>query len=201
MTAVGVVVPFWLFQAGSFQRMSEQLAIYEPEHFSKLPIQPALDEKGEWIIVEVQMPDRIVHVKVWYVNVGNIKLYLLDTDDDSNEDRDRSITHHLYGGDNENRLKQEMVLGLGGIRALEKLGIQSDIYHCNEGHAAFISLERIYRIKSQYKLDYSEAKEIVRASTLFTTHTPVPAGHDSFPDEIFKAYMNPVALQLGITMD
>jgi alpha-glucan phosphorylase-like protein len=107
----------------------------------------------------------------------------------------------LYGVDNENRLKQEMVLGLGGIRTLERLGIQSDIYHCNEGHAAFIGLERIFRIKSLYKLDYSEAKEIVRASTLFTTHTPVPAGHDSFPDEIFKAYMYPVAQQLGITMD
>jgi alpha-glucan phosphorylase-like protein len=135
------------------------------------------------------------------VNVGNIKLYLLDTDYEGNLDQDRSITHHLYGGDNENRLKQEMVLGLGGIRALEKIGIQSDIYHCNEGHAAFIGLERIFLIKNQAKLDYSEAKEIVRASTLFTTHTPVPAGHDSFPDDLFKSYMDPIALQLGITMD
>jgi len=200
MTAVGLLYRFGYFKQ-VISTNGEQLAIYEPEHFSKLAIQPALDEKGDWIIVEVQMPDRIVYVKVWYVNVGNVKLYLLDTDDDSNDDRDRSITHHLYGGDNENRLKQEMVLGLGGIRALERLGIQSDIYHCNEGHAAFIGLERIYRIKSQSKLDYSEAKEIVRASTLFTTHTPVPAGHDSFPDETFKAYMNPVAQQLGISMD
>ncbi|HWR99798.1 MAG TPA: alpha-glucan family phosphorylase, partial [Prolixibacteraceae bacterium] len=188
MTAIGL-----LYRYGYFKQVistnGEQLATYEPEHFSKIPIQPALNEQGEWIVVEIKMPDRIVSVRVWYVNVGNVKLYLLDTDFDSNLDEDRAITHHLYGGDNENRLKQEMVLGLGGIRALESLGIESDIYHCNEGHAAFIGLERMFLIKNKSKLDYSEAKEIVRASTLFTTHTPVPAGHDSFPDQLFKAYM------------
>jgi len=198
MTAIGLLYRFGYFKQ-VISTNGEQLANYEPEHFSKLPIQPALDAEGEWIIVEVQMPNRIVYVRVWYVNVGNLKLYLLDTDYEGNQDSDRYITHHLYGGDNENRLKQEMVLGLGGIRALERLGIQSDIYHCNEGHAAFIGLERIFLIKNQYNLTYSEAKEIVRASTLFTTHTPVPAGHDSFPDELFAAYMNPIALQLGIT--
>jgi alpha-glucan phosphorylase-like protein len=200
MTAIGL-----LYRYGYFKQVistnGEQLATYEPEHFSKIPIQPALDEKGEWIIVEVKMPDRIVLVRVWYVNVGSVKLYLLDTDTENNQEEDRSITHHLYGGDNENRLKQEMVLGLGGIRALERLGIQSDIYHCNEGHAAFIGLERITNIKNKSLLNYSEAKEVVRASTLFTTHTPVPAGHDSFPDALFTSYMNPVADQLGITMD
>lgn len=200
MTAFGL-----LYRYGYFKQVistnGEQLATYEPEHFSKIPIQPALNEQGEWIVVEIKMPDRVVSVRVWYVNVGNIKLYLLDTDFDSNLDEDRSITHHLYGGDNENRLKQEMVLGLGGIRAMESLGIESDIYHCNEGHAAFIGLERMFLIKNKSKLDYTEAKEIVRASTLFTTHTPVPAGHDSFPDQLFVSYMNPVALQLGITMN
>jgi alpha-glucan phosphorylase-like protein len=200
MTAIGLLYRFGYFKQ-VISANGEQLANYEPEHFSKLPIQPALDSNGEWIIVEVLMPGRIVYVRVWLVNVGNIKLYLLDTDYEGNLDQDRSITHHLYGGDNENRLKQEMVLGLGGIRALERIGIQSDIYHCNEGHAAFIGLERIFLIKNQSKLDYSEAKEIVRASTLFTTHTPVPAGHDSFPDDLFKSYMDPIALQLGITMD
>ena len=200
MTAVGL-----LYRYGYFKQVistnGEQLANYEPEHFSKLPIQPALDETGEWIIVQLEMPERIVYVRVWYVNIGNLKLYLLDTDYEGNLEQDRYITHHLYGGDNENRLKQEMVLGLGGIHALEKLGIQSDIYHCNEGHAAFIGLERINLIKTKFNLTYSEAKEIVRASTLFTTHTPVPAGHDSFPDELFNSYMNPVAIKLGITMD
>ncbi len=200
MTAVGL-----LYRYGYFKQVistnGEQLANYDPEHFSKIPIQPALDEKGDWIIVEIKMPDRIVLARVWYVNVGNVKLYLLDTDTENNQEEDRTITHHLYGGDNENRLKQEMILGLGGIRALERLGIQSDIYHCNEGHAAFIGLERISNIKNNSSLNYSEAKEVVRASTLFTTHTPVPAGHDSFPDDLFKSYMDPVAVQLGITMD
>jgi alpha-glucan phosphorylase-like protein len=200
MTAIGLLYRFGYFKQ-VISTNGEQLANYEPEHFSKIPIQPAMDEKGEWITVEVRMPNRIVYARVWYVNVGNIKLYLLDTDFEGNDEQDRSITHHLYGGDNENRLKQEMILGLGGIRALEMLGIQSDIYHCNEGHAAFIGLERIYNIKTKSNLDYSEAKEIVRASTLFTTHTPVPAGHDSFPDELFKSYMDPIALQLQITMD
>ena len=200
MTAVGL-----LYRYGYFKQVissnGEQLAVYEPEHFSKIPIQPALDEKGDWISVEVQLPHASVYVRVWYVNVGNVKLYLLDTDSEHNQEADRSITHHLYGGDNENRLKQEMILGLGGIRALEKLGIDFDIYHCNEGHAAFIGLERIGLIKNKFALNYSEAKEIVRSSTLFTTHTPVPAGHDSFPDELFTSFMNPVALQLGISME
>lgn len=200
MTAIGLLYRFGYFKQ-VISANGEQLAIYEPEHFSKLPIQPALDEKGEWIIVEVQMPDRLVFVRVWSVYVGNVMLYLLDTDYEGNQEQDKSITHYLYGGDNENRLKQEMVLGLGGIRALERLGIQSDIYHCNEGHAAFIGLERISLLIKQSNLEYSEAKEIVRASTLFTTHTPVPAGHDSFPDDLFRSYMNPVALQLGLTMD
>ncbi len=200
MTAIGLLYRFGYFKQ-VISANGEQLANYEPEHFSKLPIQPALDDSGEWIVVEIQMPGRVVYVRVWYVSVGNVRLYLLDTDYEGNLDQDRSITHHLYGGDNENRLKQEMVLGLGGIRALERLGIQSDIYHCNEGHAAFIGLERMFIIQNQSKLDYSEAKEIVRASTLFTTHTPVPAGHDSFPDDLFKSYMNPVALQLGVTLD
>ena len=200
MTAIGLLYRFGYFKQ-VISSNGEQLANYEPEHFSKIPIQPALDEKGEWITVEVRMPNRIVYSRAWYVNVGNTKLYLLDTDFEGNDEQDRSITHHLYGGDNENRLKQEMILGLGGIRALEMLGIESDIYHCNEGHAAFIGLERIYNIKTKSNLDYSEAKEIVRASTLFTTHTPVPAGHDSFPDELFKSYMDPIALQLQITMD
>ena len=200
MTAIGL-----LYRYGYFKQVissnGEQLATYEPEHFSKIPIQPALDDNGDWISVEVQLPHGAVYVRVWYVNVGNVKLYLLDTDSEHNQEQDRSITHHLYGGDNENRLKQEMILGLGGIRALEKLGTEFDIYHCNEGHAAFIGLERIGLIKDKYALNYSEAKEIVRASTLFTTHTPVPAGHDSFPDELFKSYMNPVALELGISME
>lgn len=200
MTGIGL-----LYRYGYFKQVisnnGEQLAQYDPEHFSKLPIQPVMDENGEWITVSVEMPGRTVFVHVWSVNVGSVKLYLLDTDFDANQEYDRFITHHLYGGDNENRLKQEMVLGLGGIRALEKIGIQADIYHCNEGHAAFIGLERMVNYKQKTNLSFDEAKEMVRASNLFTTHTPVPAGHDSFPDELFRLYMEGMCNNLEISME
>jgi alpha-glucan phosphorylase-like protein len=130
-----------------------------------------------------------------------VKLYLLDTDHEANQDEDRFITHHLYGGDNENRLKQEMVLGLGGIRTLKRLGIEAEIYHCNEGHAAFIGLERMKMLQKEAGLTFPEAKEVVRASTLFTTHTPVPAGHDSFHEDLFTHYMGFIPDQLEISLD
>jgi alpha-glucan phosphorylase-like protein len=126
---------------------------------------------------------------------------LLDTDFEANSDEDRFVTHHLYGGDNENRLKQEMLLGLGGIRALKRLGYQTDIYHCNEGHAALIGLERMSDLVSEKGLLYAEAKEVVRASTLFTTHTPVPAGHDSFYQDMFRNYMYKFPERIGISWD
>src|SRR5690606_3666855 len=128
---------------------------------------------------------------------GSVKLFLLDTDLPENQEQDRFITHHLYGGDNENRLKQEILLGIGGIRALIKLGYNSQIYHCNEGHAAFIGLERLSTIMENYNLNFPEAKEVVRSSTVFTTHTPVPAGHDSFHDDMFKHYMEPFSKKMG----
>lgn len=198
MTGVGLLYRYGYFKQ-VISNSGEQIAHYDAEHFSKLPIQPVLDKNGDWITVSVDLPGRTVFIHVWVVNVGNVKLYLLDTDFDANQEQDRFITHHLYGGDNENRLKQEIVLGLGGIRALEKIGVQSDIYHCNEGHAAFISLERIWNLISQKELNFAEAKEMVRASTLFTTHTPVPAGHDAFPDDLFKLYMGKMADRLEIS--
>ena len=113
---------------------------------------------------------------------GRTELYLLDTDHDLNQDEDRRFTYHLYGGDWENRLKQEILLGIGGIRLLNTLEIKPDVYHCNEGHAAFIGIERINNLIKRRKLSFSEALEVVRSSSLFTTHTPVPAGHDAFPE-------------------
>ena len=200
MTGIGLLYRYGYFKQ-IISRQGEQLAQYDSEHFSKIPIQPAMDENGDWVTIDIEMPGRTVFAHVWSVNVGNIKLYLLDTDYDANRDPDRFITHHLYGGDNENRLKQEMVLGLGGIRLLEKIGINSDIYHCNEGHAAFIGLERIKVLMENSNLSFSEAKEIVRSSTLFTTHTPVPAGHDAFHDDLFKLYMSKMAQRMGISID
>ena len=200
MTGIGLLYRYGYFKQ-IISMQGEQIAQYDSEHFSKIPIQPVMDENGDWITIDIEMPGRTVFAHVWSVNVGNIKLYLLDTDYDANRDPDRFITHHLYGGDNENRLKQEMVLGLGGIRLLEKMGIKSDIYHCNEGHAALIGLERIRMLMENSNLSFAEAKEIVRASTLFTTHTPVPAGHDSFHDDLFKLYMSKMAQLMGIDIE
>jgi alpha-glucan phosphorylase-like protein len=202
---VNLVAVGLLYRYGYFQQTlgynGEQIANYEAQHFSKIPVQPAIDSNGEWISVEVAFPGRKLIARVWQVNIGSTKLYLLDADHPENDDYDRTVTHHLYGGDNENRLKQEMLLGLGGIRALNKLGYKSDIFHCNEGHAAFIGIERIADYTKNLGLTYAEAKELVRASTVFTTHTPVPAGHDSFHVDLLKHYLDKFPEKVGLNWD
>lgn len=194
-----------LYRYGYFRQNisinGEQLSNYDAQQFSKIPVQPAYDKDGNWIQVQVEYPGRELQAHVWQVNIGSVKLFLLDTDFDANSDEDRFVTHHLYGGDNENRLKQEMLLGLGGMRALKKLGYEMDIYHCNEGHAAMIGLERMADLILDKGLKYAEAKEVVRASTLFTTHTPVPAGHDAFYQDMFKHYMYWYPEKIGISWD
>ncbi|MDC1107066.1 alpha-glucan family phosphorylase [Prolixibacteraceae bacterium] len=200
MTGVGL-----LYRYGYFTQVingkGEQNALYEEETFTKIPVKPVYDKNGEWVIVDVDLPNRKVFIRVWEVKIGSISLLLLDTDFESNQDYDRSITHHLYGGDNENRLKQEIVLGIGGIKALQRCEVKSDIYHCNEGHAAFICLERIIGYIAEEKLSFYEALELVKATNLFTTHTPVPAGHDAFHVDIFRTYFYHYAPQLGISFD
>ena len=131
----------------------------------------------------------MMYAKVWRVDVGRIPLYLLDTDFEENLESDRTITHQLYGGDNENRIKQELLLGIGGIRMLDQLGIKPTIYHSNEGHSAFIGLERLRKLIQIDHLNFAQALEVVRASTLFTTHTPVPAGHDTFSEDVLRRYL------------
>ena len=200
LTGVGLLYRYGYFRQ-NISIAGEQLSYYDAQQFTKIPVLPAFDKNGEWVSIEVEFPGRIVTARVWQVNVGSIKLFLLDTDFDGNSDEDRFVTHHLYGGDNENRLKQEMLLGLGGIRLLKKLGIESDIYHCNEGHAAMIGLERIKDLVADKGLKYAEAKEVVRASTLFTTHTPVPAGHDSFHQDLFQRYMEKYPEKVEITWE
>ncbi len=197
LVAVGLLYRYGYFKQ-TLNLHGEQMANYEAQHFSKIPVKPALDTNGEWIEVEVDYPGRKLVARVWEVNVGKVKLYLLDADIDANLEQDRFVTHHLYGGDNENRLKQEMLLGLGGIKALEKLGYQSNIYHCNEGHAAFIGIQRIANLVANNKLTFAEAKEVVSSSTVFTTHTPVPAGHDSFHNDLFKYYMGYFPEKMGL---
>jgi glycogen phosphorylase len=197
LTAVGLLYRYGYFKQ-ALNLHGEQMAAYEFQDFSKIPVQPALDQNGEWLKINVELPGRTLNARVWQVNVGSVKLFLLDADLSENQEQDRSVTHHLYGGDNENRLKQEILLGIGGIRALNKLNHNSEIYHCNEGHAAFIGLQRLSDIMEKHSLNFLEAKEVVRASTVFTTHTPVPAGHDSFHDDLFKYYMESFAKKLGM---
>ena len=200
LTAVGLLYRYGYFRQ-NISSSGEQLSNYDAQQFSKIPVSPAYDKNGNWVSVQVEYPGRNVTARVWQVNVGAIKLYLLDTDFEANSDEDRFVTHHLYGGDNENRLKQEMLLGLGGIRALKRMGYEMEIYHCNEGHAAMIGLERMADLVAEKGLLFAEAKEIVRASTLFTTHTPVPAGHDAFYQDMFRNYMQKFTSRLGVSWE
>lgn len=200
MTAVGLLYRYGYFT----QRLSnagDQEAGYEAQNFDKLPITAVRDEAGNWKTVQVNFPGRTVTARIWRCDVGRTELYLLDTDHDLNLAEDRSITYHLYGGDWDNRLKQELLLGIGGIRALETLGIKSDVYHCNEGHAAFIGLERARNFIYENDLSFSEALECVRSSSLFTTHTPVPAGHDAFDEGMIRQYLSHYPDRLKITWE
>jgi alpha-glucan phosphorylase-like protein len=149
--------------------------------------------------ISIVLPGRILYAQVWQASVGRIKLYLMDTDIPENSYADRTITHHLYGGDWENRFKQELLLGVGGIRLMKEIGIEADVYHCNEGHAAFLSLERLRILVQEQGLSFHQAMEVVRSSSLFTTHTPVPAGHDSFDEDLMRTYISHYPERLNIT--
>ena len=200
MCAVGFLYRYGYFSQ-SLSMDGSQIANYDAQNFNQLPIERVYEEDGVTpLVIHVPYIDYYVHANVWKVNVGRVPLYLLDTDFDMNSEFDKPITHKLYGGDWENRLKQEILLGIGGMIALEKMGIKKDIYHCNEGHAALCNLYRLTQyIKTGYT--YEEALEIVRASSLYTVHTPVPAGHDYFDEALFGKYMRGYASQLNITWD
>lgn len=198
MTAVGFLYRYGYFTQ-SLSIDGQQIANYEAQHFGNLPITQVMNDDGTPMILEVPFHDRIIYSHIWKVAVGRVNLYLMDTDFDSNSEFDRSITHHLYGGDWENRMKQEFMLGIGGILLLNKLGIKKDVYHMNEGHAALISVQRLLDYIREEGLTFQEALEVVRASSLYTVHTPVPAGHDYFDEALIGKYMSPIVLELGIT--
>ena len=179
----------------------QQVAAYDQQNFAQTLAKPVRNQNGKWQSIGVAFPGRTVKARIWRADIGRTELYLLDTDFEDNNAEDRSITHHLYGGDWENRFKQEMILGIGGVRALEKIGIHPNIYHLNEGHAAFAGLERLRSNMIETKLSFAESMELVRASSLFTTHTPVPAGHDSFPEDMMRTYMAHYPERLGITWE
>ena len=190
---VNLVAVGFLYRFGYFTQVISgqgyQVANYDAQDFMKIPATPVMDADGNWITTSVAFPGRTITARVWKVEVGRTDLYLLDTDYEANIPEDREVTYHLYGGNWENRLKQELLLGVGGIRALRKLGIDTQVYHCNEGHAAFTGLERLREYIEKDNLDFSEALEVVRASSLFTTHTPVPAGHDAFEEGMLRQYI------------
>ncbi len=197
MTAVGFLYRYGYF-AQSLSMDGQQIANYEAQNFAQLPITMLTEPDGTPMILEVPYPGRTIFCHVWQVNVGRMKLYLLDTDFDMNSEFDRSITHQLYGGDWENRMKQEYLLGIGGIYMLEKLGIKADIYHANEGHAALLNLQRLVNYVKQ-GLSFNVALEMVRATSIYTVHTPVPAGHDYFDESLAGKYLGEFPSKLGIS--
>ena len=190
---VNLVAVGLLYRYGYFNQVLSaqgyQVAGYDAQDFTKIPAVPVLDEEGNWVTTSVAFPGRKITARLWKVEVGRTDLYLMDADYEANTPEDREVTYHLYGGSWENRLKQELLLGVGGIRALRRLGLDPQVYHCNEGHAAFIGMERLREYIEKDNLDFSEALEVVRASSLFTTHTPVPAGHDAFEEGMLRQYI------------
>ena len=199
MCAVGFLYRFGYFKQ-SLSMDGQQIANYEAQNFNTLPLERQLDKDGNPLVVSVPYVNYQVHAYVWRVNVGRIPLYLLDTDNELNSEFDRPITHALYGGDWENRLKQEILLGIGGMLTLKALGIKKNIYHCNEGHAALCNLQRLCDYIDT-GLTFNQAIELVRASGLYTCHTPVPAGHDYFEESLFGKYMGGYPAKLGISWD
>jgi starch phosphorylase len=181
----------FLYPQGYFRQRIDvhgwQQAIYEKIHFSEVPVRPALNSEGRQVMISVELPGRTVYARVWHIQVGRVALYLLDTDVVLNGHGDRELTARLYGGDQETRIAQEFVLGIGGVRALRALGIYPTVWHINEGHCAFLVLERIRELVAR-GLSFAAAREAVAANTVFTTHTPVPAGNDAFPFELVERY-------------
>ncbi|MFT7121571.1 MAG: alpha-glucan phosphorylase-like protein [Neolewinella sp.] len=193
-----------LYRYGYFnQELSmngDQIHLYPAQKFTQLPVEPVRNTDGTWMKVSVPIQGRIVQAKIWRLPIGRISLYLLDTDHEDNSADDRALTHMLYGGDNEHRLKQEILLGIGGVRAIEAMNLQPEVYHLNEGHAGFLSIERL-KNHVDNGMQFSEAVEAVRASSLYTTHTPVPAGHDHFPEHMLRNYLYNYAADLGISWE
>jgi len=194
-----------LYRHGYFTQcidsQGQQIATYLETRFEDLCVEPALDKAGNALLVQVDLPGRKLNLKLWRVKVGHIQMLLLDADVSSNSEEDRKITYQLYGGGLENRIKQEICLGIGGVRGLKAIGVEPTVWHVNEGHAAFSLLERVHEHMTIHSLSFDEAVEAVRISSVFTTHTAVPAGHDLFPVDMFKNYFSDYARNTGMEMD
>src|SRR6266571_4103715 len=193
-----------LYRHGYFKQQINkdgwQEAVNLNQNFHDLPIREV--RRGDSnLLVSVTLLGREVFSKIWELHVGRIALYLLDTDIPENNTEDRLITAELYGGDLEMRIRQEVMLGIGGVKALTALGIDPEVFHMNEGHSAFLSLERIRLNVVENKLDFYSALQVVASANVFTTHTPVPAGNDAFPREMMKRYFGESVTQLQIPFD
>ena len=207
-TASDMHLPFvgvgLLYRQGYFLQTIDsegrQAATYRDSDFDELPVMPAVLDSGEEVHIQVELPGRRVEVKVWQARVGLIKLYLLDTDLERNTPHDRDIAHRLYGGDRTTRIEQEIILGIGGVRALQALGLHPTVWHMNEGHAAFMILERIRQLVRQ-GLDFAGAFEAAANNTVFTTHTAVPAGHDHFAEDMIRQYFGNCANEIGCNIE
>jgi glycogen phosphorylase/synthase len=191
-----------LYRYGYFRQTlsahGDQVNTYNPQKFTHMPLKPVRTTSGDWLKITVALPGRNLYAKVWKLDVGRIPLYLMDCDIEENSEADRFVTHQLYGGDWDTRFKQELLLGVGGIRMIRALGLTPDIYHCNEGHAAFIGIERLRLLVGEARFSFDQALEMVRATQLFTTHTPVPAGHDAFSEDVLRTYIPHYAERLNI---
>ena len=194
-----------LYQRGYFQQYLNvdgwQQETYPVNDFHNLPLSPEVDRENHAVMVSVEFPGRPVHARVWRAQVGRIRLYLLDTNVPQNSSEDRHITGSLYGGDSELRLQQEIILGVGGLRALRAVGIEPTVCHMNEGHSAFLGLERTRRLMEESDLPFFEARQLAAAGNLFTTHTPVSAGFDRFEPGLMEKYFGSFAERLGISFE
>lgn len=194
--AVGLLYRVGYFNQ-TFDKDGHQIETSLPVDFADLPVEPALDAQGEAVQLELDFPGRTVHAKVWQAMIGRVRLILLDTDIESNSAQDRTITYQLYGGGREMRIQQEFLLGIGGVRALRALGLNPNAWHMNEGHASFIVLERCRELVAT-GMSFDEAMECAAANTVFTTHTPVPAGHDVFDASLVEYYLGDIRKALGL---
>ena len=200
MVAIGLFYRYGYFTQ-TISASGQQIATYDHQNFTTSAAEPMRTEDGTWESIFISFPGRTVKARIWKVAVGKTILYLLDTDFEENEEQDRSLTHHLYGGGSEHRIKQEILLGIGGIRLIKQLDIKPAIYHLNEGHAAFAGLERLYYYIDRNNLSFDQARVVVRSSTLFTTHTPVSAGHDVFDESLIRMYLSYLPERLKIDWD
>ena len=194
-----------LYKNGYFHQKinskGEQCSEYHNIDLYNLPILPVKDKMDDDIIIDIELGERTLHLKLWQINVGRVKLYLMDSDIEQNDEDLRNITLRLYGGDKEMRIRQEIVLGMAGVQVLQKLGLKPTLYHMNEGHSSFLTLQLIYNIMQEKQVSFEIAKEMATVETVFTTHTPVPAGNDIFDITLVEQYFNKFWSKLGISRE